>query len=97
MLDRNTEEIKRDFRRRQSRQLIAIVLALLMIVLLAAVHKRSDLFGDIPTKTVSGLQFIVVAAFIGFSAFNWRCPSCGKYLGPDIKRALCRKCGARLR
>ncbi len=97
MQDRNTEQMRRKFRQRQSRQLLAIVLALLIIVFLALVHRRPDLFGEIPRKTVAGLQLIVVVAFVGFTARNWRCPACKKYLGPDINRALCRKCGTRLR
>ncbi len=97
MRDSNTEQIRREFRQRQSRQLRAIMVAVLIIVLLALVQKRSDLFGEIPAKMVSGLQVVVIGVFIGFTAFNWRCPACKKYLGPDIRRALCNKCGARLR
>jgi rRNA maturation endonuclease Nob1 len=40
---------------------------------------------------------VVIIAFIGFSAFNWRCPSCKRYLGADINRHMCKKCGTRLR
>jgi len=96
MQDRGDAQIRREFRQRQNRQLRPIVLALLIIVLLAVVQKHSDLVGEIPARTVSGLQLIVVIAFIGFTAFNWRCPACKKYLGPDIGRAVCKKCRARL-
>ena len=97
MQDRNTEQVRREFRKRQSRQLLAIAIAVLTIVLLILVQRRPDLFGEIPMKTIAGLQLVVIATFVGFTAGNWRCPACKKYLGPDISRVLCRKCGARLR
>ena len=89
-------QIKRDFRLRQSRQLLAIAVALLGIVILALVHKRHDLFGEFPKSTIFGLQLVVIAVFAGFAAVNWRCPSCKKYLGHDINRRICKKCGAGL-
>ena len=36
---------------------------------------------------------IIIAACIVFSQINWRCPSCGKYLGGDLKPKACNKCG----
>jgi hypothetical protein len=90
-------QIKKDFGILQSRQLVAMAVALLLIVILAVVHKRQDLFGELSKNTISGLQLLVIAAFFGFSAINWRCPSCKKHLGPDINRPICRKCRTRLR
>jgi hypothetical protein len=40
---------------------------------------------------------VLIAAFICFSAFNWRCPLCKKYLGSNINRHICKHCGTRLR
>jgi Zn finger protein HypA/HybF involved in hydrogenase expression len=65
--------------------------------LLTVIHKRHDLFGQFSKHTILVLQVLVIAAFTGFSAANWRCPACNKYLGQDINRRMCRKCGARLR
>ena len=30
---------------------------------------------------------------LGFSIYNWRCPSCGKHLGGTVDPRRCRKCG----
>jgi len=97
MQEKDDMQIKKDFRMRQSRQFLIIAVALLLIVFLTVIHKRQDLFGYFSKYTVLRLQLLVIAAFIGFSAVNWRCPSCKKYLGQDINRRVCRKCGTRLR
>ena len=86
-----------DFRLRRGRQLVAIAAALLLIIFLALIHNRSDLFGHVSKNTISAIELVVIAAFIGFSSANWRCPSCSRYLGQDINRSICKKCGARLR
>ena len=94
---RDHSQIMQDFRLRQGRQLVAIAVALLLITFLALLHNRPDLIGDLPKNAILATQLIVIAAFIGFSSVNWRCPACKKYLGPDIYRQICRKCGTRLR
>jgi hypothetical protein len=43
------------------------------------------------------VQIVLISAFIVFSAFNWRCPSCKKYLGNDISRRICKHCRTKLR
>ena len=93
--DRN--RIVQDFRALQSRQFIAIAAALFLVLLAGVIHRRPDLFGEFSKSTLFGAQVAVIAAFIGFTGFNWRCPSCTKYLGNDINRHICKKCGARLR
>jgi hypothetical protein len=90
------EKIIHEFRLRQGRQFLAIAVTLLLVIFLTLLYKRPDLFGEFSKETVSGAQIILIAAFIGFSAFNWRCPSCRKYLGNNISRRKCRKCGTRL-
>lgn len=96
MQKRDLEQIMRDFRLRQSRQLLAIAAALFLILLLALLNKRPDIFGELSKDTIVGAQLLVIAAFIGFSASNWRCPSCKKYLGGNINRYGCKHCGTRL-
>ncbi len=86
------ESIKREFRKRQSRQIIAIAAALFLVLLSAVIHKRSDLFGAVPRKVLFGAQIACIAAFLGFSAFNWRCPACGKFLGRDVLKRSCNAC-----
>lgn len=94
---KDPRKVMQDFRVRQSRQLLAIAAALFLMLLTAVVYKRPDLFGVIPKSTLFGAQAVFIAAFIGFTAVNWRCPSCNKFLGNDIHREVCRRCGARLR
>jgi cell division protein FtsW (lipid II flippase) len=91
------EEIKKDFARRLKRQLIAVATAVALVLLTAAVYKRQDLFGQFQKNVMLYVQILLILAFINFTAFNWRCPSCKKYLGPELHKHVCRKCGARLR
>jgi len=97
MQKRDNKQIMRDFGLRQSRQFLAIAVTLLLILLLSVVYKRSDLFGEFSKNAIFAAQIVLIAAFIGFSAFNWRCPSCNKYLGSNINRRICKQCGTRLR
>ena len=92
---RDHNQIVENFKLRQDRQLLAIAVALLFIVLLAMIHHRSDLFGNLSKGAIFGMQAMVIAAFIGFTSANWRCPSCNKYLGSNINKRGCRKCGTR--
>ena len=93
---KDKDRIIREFRLRQNRQFIAIATALFLVALSAVVYKRPDQFGEYSQNALFGAQAVVIAAFIGFTYMNWRCPSCAKYLGGDITRRICKKCGARL-
>ena len=95
--ERDHNRIMQNFKLRQGRQLLAIAVALMLILFLALLHNRPDLFGQLPKNAILALQLIVIAAFIVFSSANWRCPACKKYLGGDVYRIRCRKCGVRLR
>jgi len=86
----------RDFRLRQSLQILAVATALFLILFLAVVYKRPDRFGEFSKDAIFATQLALIVAFIGFTAFNWRCPSCKKYLGNNINRRVCKKCGTRL-
>jgi hypothetical protein len=94
---RDQREIIQDFKLRQSRQFLAIGLALFILILLTLVYKRPDVFGEISRNTVFGAQIIVIAGFVGYSSLNWRCPACKKYLGSNINRYFCKECGTKLR
>jgi hypothetical protein len=96
-IEKKIKEIMRDFWLRQGRQLLAIAAALFLVLLPAVIHKRHDLFGEYSKSTLVASQIVVIAAFIGFTAFNRRCPSCKKYLGRDIFKRACRHCKTRLR
>jgi hypothetical protein len=97
MHKKDDKEVIRKFGLRQSRQLLAIAVTLVLLLFIVLLAKRHDLFGEIPKNTILGAEILVIVAFIGFSALNWRCPSCNKYLGSDIHRHICRKCRTRLR
>ncbi|RJQ20532.1 MAG: hypothetical protein C4560_04860 [Nitrospiraceae bacterium] len=97
MQKRDDNHFTREFWRRQGRQLLAIAAALFLVLLLAVVYKRQDLFGEYSKNTLVAAQIVVITVFIGFTAFNWRCPACKKYLGKDISKRACRHCKTRLR
>ena len=94
---RDNKQIMREFRLRQNRQIIAIAAALFLVIFLAVLYKRPDRFGEFSKNTLLAAQIVLITAFIVFTAFNWRCPSCNKYLGKDIDRRICKHCGTRLR
>ncbi|MDO9289164.1 MAG: hypothetical protein Q7T83_10270 [Thermodesulfovibrionales bacterium] len=97
MQKKDDKQTRQDFEVRQSRQILAIAITLFLVLLLAVIYKRPDRFGEFSKNTIFGLQAVIISAFIGFTALNWRCPSCKKYLGKGIHRRMCRKCGTRLR
>jgi len=93
---KDPQQILQEFRVRQNRQFIAIALSLFVVMLCAVIYKRPDLFGVFSKSTLFGAQAIIIASYVVFTSYNWTCPSCGKYLGADINRKICKKCGARL-
>lgn len=98
MMDkRGDKRIMRDFRARQSRQILAIAAAMFLVLSVAVLHKRPDIFGAYSKSMLFGAQVGLIAAFFGFTAYNWRCPSCGKFLGNNIHRNRCGRCGTRFR
>lgn len=96
MQKKGSDQIAKEFYRRQSHQLIAIALTLFIVMLCAVLYKR-PLFGEISKGTLFGVQVVAIASFMVYSSVNWRCPSCDKMLGPDIHQRVCKKCGVRLR
>jgi hypothetical protein len=96
MQKRDDNKIRQEFKERQNRQIVAIAVALFLMLLAAVLYKRPDLLGPLSGRTLFGMQAISISAFVGFTAYNWRCPSCGKYLGSNVHRQRCGKCGARL-
>ena len=90
------QEIMKEFEVRKVRQVIAIALTLFIVLLCAILYKRPILYANFTKETLFGVQIAAIASFIGYSAFNWRCPSCGKPLGGNISKKTCKKCGAKL-
>lgn len=97
MQKKDYNQIKQDFRIRQNRQIIAMAITMFLVLLFAVLYKRPDYFGEFSKDTLVGLQILLISAFAGFTAINWRCPSCKKYLGSDIFKRTCKKCGTELR
>ena len=97
MQERDDKRIMRDFGLRKGRQFLAIAATLVLLLFLVLLHKHPDLIGEFSKDTIFAAQIVLIAVFIGFSALNWRCPSCKKYLGNDISRRICKHCGTRLR
>lgn len=97
MQERDINKIRTEFRLRQGRQFMAISVTLLLVLAVAAVYRRPDIFGEFQRNNLFGAQAILISAFIGFSSYNWRCPSCKKYLGKDINRRGCGHCGTRFK
>ncbi|MCK9418065.1 MAG: hypothetical protein M0R70_01650 [Nitrospirae bacterium] len=93
---KDPKQIMQEFHTCQNRQFMAIAAALFSVLLCAVVYKRPDLFGAFSKVTLFGAQAVIIGSYIGFTSQNWKCPSCGKYLGTDINRHVCKKCGARL-
>lgn len=97
MLKKDGKDIIRDFGLRRGRQITAIFVTITLILILAAIFRRPDIFGEFSKNTLVIVQLLLIAVFIAFSASNWKCPSCNKILGSDINRSICNRCGAKLK
>lgn len=96
MEQKDSAQIKLEFALRRRRQLLAIVATFIFLLLLALLDRRQDIFVVFARNDILAAQIILLGAFIWFSIYNWRCPSCKNNLGPDINRRVCRQCKARL-
>jgi len=83
------------FKRRRTRQIKAAATAIVLVMLVVVIYRWPHIFGVFPSKSLLAAEIIVIAGFIGYSAVNWICPSCKKYLGADINKNRCNKCGVR--
>jgi len=97
MQKKDPEQIKREFHQRQTRQIIAIAIALFVVMLCAVLYKRPGVLGEYSKATLFGIQIVSIASFMVFTSVNWRCPVCDKSLGTDINKRGCKKCKIRLR
>lgn len=90
------ESIRAEFAKRQGRQSVAIAAALLLVVVFAILYARPGWLGPNSRGTIFSAQLVVMAAFVGFTYHNWRCPACNRHLGGDLHRQACGKCRVRL-
>ncbi|MGD1120115.1 MAG: hypothetical protein ABR886_11630 [Dehalococcoidales bacterium] len=68
--------------------------ALAIIVVIVFIKFRS---GEKPVPVWGFIVFIAIMVAIGVASFfNWRCPSCHKYLGSYWNPRKCPRCGAKL-
>ena len=90
------EQVRAEFTKRQGRQSVAIAAAMLLIIVFAVLYARPGWLGQNSKSTIFSAQIVVIAAFIGFTYHNWRCPACHRHLGGDLHRRMCGKCRVRL-
>ena len=86
-----------EFQKRKLRQMMAAIPGVLVIVFLLAAEKAGPegLVG-IPIFVLGPVGIAIILAIVAFSLFNWRCPSCKKYLGKRMSPRFCAKCGVQL-
>jgi hypothetical protein len=95
-LNKSNTEIIEEFKRKRTRQIMAVgPIILAFIGLLSVEGNPTGIFG-LPPNTILVTAFAVIISVIIFSLLNWRCPSCNKYLGKGINPKFCSKCGAQL-
>jgi len=96
-LSRSNAEIIEEFIKKRTRQIMAVgPIILAFIALLSVEGNPTGIFG-LPQNIVLSITFAVIISVLIFSLFNWRCPSCNKYLGKAINPKFCAKCGVQLR
>lgn len=88
--------VRERYAAKRKAQLLLIVPVLAMVPLLILAKERQEILG-IPSGLVRPVAFAVVVAGVLFSLYNWRCPSCGRYLGRSLAHRFCPSCGVPLR
>jgi hypothetical protein len=94
------ERIRGKFQRVFLRQLL---MAVLVIPILFPLLRPRFFYGALPflVNLDSSTRFlalaIVIAGAFAFSALNWRCPACRRYLGRNTFVSECPRCGVELR
>jgi hypothetical protein len=94
---KDEQQVISEFGVRRTRQLFIMGAAIFFVFFLALVHDRPALFGEFSKNAIFTAQAVIIALFVGFSSYNWRCPSCGKFLQKDVFISSCKHCGSRLR
>ena len=96
-MNRPGAEIIEEFKKKRTRQIMAVgPIILAFIALLSVESNPTGIFG-LPPNIVLGLSFALIISVLIFSLFNWRCPSCNKYLGKAMNPKFCSRCGIQLR
>ena len=67
-----------------------------VVLIIAAALARSRSVPSLSTAYV-WIMLVIAVGLIVFSFFNWRCPSCKKYMGRGYNIKNCPLCGVKLR
>jgi hypothetical protein len=95
-LNRSNVEIIEEFKKKRIRQIMAVGPIILAFIALLSVEGNPTAIFGLPPNTVLTISFALIISVLIFSLFNWRCPSCNKYLGKAINPKFCAKCGVQL-
>lgn len=96
-LNKSGEEIIGEFKRKRTRQIVAVGPIILAVIgFLSVDGKPTGIFGLHP-NIVLGISFALIISILIFSFFNWTCPYCNKYLGKAFNPQFFSKCGTQLR
>lgn len=89
---------RRAFRRRRVRQLVAGLLAFaaFLVIVLSGEGVPVSIPGVSPDALLLSASLVILAV-LAFTALNWRCPGCRRYLGRSISPPYCAGCGVPLR
>lgn len=86
-----------EFKKRKTKQLIAIIpLVLAFIPILFLRKVGTEILFGISANIILPVCFGIIFIMFIFALFNWRCPSCNKYLGKKMSPQFCNHCGVKL-
>lgn len=96
------EQVIQEFKRRRTRQWIVSILTIGLLAPIVAITTkhpevmRGASFRGIPSIVLALIQLTALLGVVGFTSYNWRCPSCNKLLRQHHTN-LCARCGVPLR
>lgn len=94
----SADQIKSEFAARRKRQLLLLIPVVGLFTFAALVGGgKLAVPASLSLASAKVALFLVVAACVGYSWYNWRCPACKGYLGRGIEPKHCRNCGVELR
>jgi len=98
MQEQSVADIKSKFKSRFRKQLaVAIILLPIILALIIGDRNGGTTILGMEAEIFGIFAIVLVIVALVFSLFNWRCPSCNKYLGREIYPKFCNKCGVQLR